>query len=1065
MANSSIPAPKSSCAAKPSRSAARAGDATTWRTSPARHSPVTCGAAAAGAAQARGERLRQLEHRARRPARDVERARDRLRRGQREHVGAGDVAHVDEVAPLAAVLEHARRAAGGERRSGRCSRRRRTACRAASAARRRCGSAARSPARPSRGRTRRTGAPGRASSRRRRCAGPAARPRAPFARPAAGRRRGHGGSKRPASRSAAPRACRARRRRAPGTRSALRRRRPCSRRGPAGRRSRAPRAPAAARAVREVVVADVVGEIAEVDAEADHRRLVAHVRRRRRRRAPRRPRRAGRPRSTRPPGRGSPAARDARAGSSASTTRTGWPAREQRVDDVRADEARAAGDEDRRRHSHRSVGIGNPHRSIWRVDIRGCPTSSSRCSTSATPSRWVLERMPRRLRADRRRQRLDATARPSWPRGSARASSTSRSAASAPRASPGCARRAADVVCFMDCDASLDPRELPRVAEPVARRPRRPRARRPRAGARARGRCTRAPPTPCSRGSCAGARGVRAARPRPDARRAARARCWTLGSRDRRFGWPLEMVLRAAARGLARSTRSIVDYHAAGRGARRSPARCAGPCARCATWRRCWHERGAARDRQGAGARARQDAAVPAVHAGAGGGARRRRRCADTLARVRRGQPPARRVLVLDGAPGAWLPGRLARSSPSAATGSAERLAAAFADVGGPAFLVGMDTPQVTPAAARAPGSTRSSTPTPCSGPADDGGYWAIGLRAPDPARVRRRADEPCDSTGAAQRARLAALGLRTRRRCRRCATSTTSPRPARSRPPRPRRRFAAALAALDAGGERRRDDRPRRHGSSPPSCSTAGCSRPWPVAASPPRRASGSPTGARSRCRVDRWLAPVDAADRAVLAHAAAPVLDIGCGPGRHLAALAAAGHDGLGLDLSPVAVRLARARGADAILRSVFADVPRAGDVAHRAAARRQHRHRRRARARCSPGPARCVAPGGAVLVETAPPGAPTRRVRVRLETHGAVSPWFGWATVGADGDRRRSRGPPGWSRAAAVRRRRPLVRAAGAPAVNPPPGPFRPRVLALPAARPVADGGARLAAARRS
>src|SRR5215216_5046549 len=34
-----------------------------------------------------------------------------------------------------------------------------------------------------------------------------------------------------------------------------------------------------------------------------------------------------------------------------------------------------------------------------------------------------------------------------------------------------------------------------------------------------------------------------------------------------------------------------------------------------------------------------------------------------------------------------------------------------------------------------------------------------------------------------------------------------------------------------------------------------------------------------------------------------------------------------GLGLDLSPVAVRLARARGAEAIMRSVFADVPRDG------------------------------------------------------------------------------------------------------------------------------------------
>jgi SAM-dependent methyltransferase len=147
------------------------------------------------------------------------------------------------------------------------------------------------------------------------------------------------------------------------------------------------------------------------------------------------------------------------------------------------------------------------------------------------------------------------------------------------------------------------------------------------------------------------------------------------------------------------------------------------------------------------------------------------------------------------------------------------------------------------------------------------------------------------------------------------------------------------------------------------------------------------------------RWLGPVDAADRAVLAHAAAPVLDIGCGPGRHLAALAAGGHAGLGLDLSPVAVRLARARGAEAILRSVFADVPRAGTwrtallldgnigIGGAPAALL-------ARARA------LVAPGGAVLVETGPPDAPTRRVRVRLETPGSVSPWFGWATVGARG-----------------------------------------------------------------
>jgi SAM-dependent methyltransferase len=147
----------------------------------------------------------------------------------------------------------------------------------------------------------------------------------------------------------------------------------------------------------------------------------------------------------------------------------------------------------------------------------------------------------------------------------------------------------------------------------------------------------------------------------------------------------------------------------------------------------------------------------------------------------------------------------------------------------------------------------------------------------------------------------------------------------------------------------------------------------------------------------LQRWLAPVDAADRAVLARAEAPVLDIGCGPGRHLAALAAAGHEGLGLDLSPVAVGIARARGAEAILRSVFADVPRAG--AWRTALLLDGNigiggapGALLARA-CA-----LIAPGGAVLVETGPPDAPVRRVRVRLETAAAISPWFGWATVGA-------------------------------------------------------------------
>jgi glycosyltransferase involved in cell wall biosynthesis len=104
-----------------------------------------------------------------------------------------------------------------------------------------------------------------------------------------------------------------------------------------------------------------------------------------------------------------------------------------------------------------------------------------------------------------------------------------------------------DIVCFMDCDGSLDPRELPRVAEPVeadkadlvlgARQPERGawplHARlanrvlaaelRRRAGLR----LTDLGP-------------MRAAR---------REALLGLGLRDRRFGWPLEMALRGAASG------------------------------------------------------------------------------------------------------------------------------------------------------------------------------------------------------------------------------------------------------------------------------------------------------------------------------------------------------------------------------------------------------------------------------------------------------------------------------------------------------------------------------------
>jgi glycosyltransferase involved in cell wall biosynthesis len=102
-----------------------------------------------------------------------------------------------------------------------------------------------------------------------------------------------------------------------------------------------------------------------------------------------------------------------------------------------------------------------------------------------------------------------------------------------------------DVVCFMDCDASLDPCDLPRVARPVL-----------------------AGTADLVLGARHAERGAFAAHARLANRllaRELRRRCGialrdlgpmraarregllALGIEDRRFGWPLEMVLRAAA--------------------------------------------------------------------------------------------------------------------------------------------------------------------------------------------------------------------------------------------------------------------------------------------------------------------------------------------------------------------------------------------------------------------------------------------------------------------------------------------------------------------------------------
>lgn len=78
------------------------------------------------------------------------------------------------------------------------------------------------------------------------------------------------------------------------------------------------------------------------------------------------------------------------------------------------------------------------------------------------------------------------------------------------------------------------------------------------------------------------------------------------------------------------------------------------------------------------------------------------------------------------------------------------------------------------------------------------------------------------------------------------------------------------------------------------------------------------------------RWLGPPSPAEISLLAGLTGPVLDIGCGPGRMVAALTARGVPALGIDIAPAAVRLARSRGVPVVLGDLFQPVPAAGEWA---------------------------------------------------------------------------------------------------------------------------------------
>ncbi|WBQ07985.1 DUF2064 domain-containing protein [Kribbella sp. CA-293567] len=275
---------------------------------------------------------------------------------------------------------------------------------------------------------------------------------------------------------------------------------------------------------------------------------------------------------------------------------------------------------------------------------------------------------------------------------------------------------------------------------------------------------------------------------------------------------------------------------------------------------------------------------------------------ADTLAAVH-STPVHRRVLALDGQAGNWLPADF-EVVQQRGDGLAERLACAFEDAyaGTPMLLVGMDTPQVTRELLDVDWDGHDAV----LGLTEDGGFWCLGLPRPD-RRALVGVPMSTEHTGADQLARLRLLGY----------DVLLLPMLRDMDTPED----AAVLAELFPTLRMSRLHQRLQHAAPPGLLFEKALNGTQVVATGIDGRR------VPSLCEIDRWQAPADEVDQLALSRCEGPVLDVGCGPGRIVTALAERGIPALGVDISAEAVLLTTNRGAPALRRPVQEPLPGEG------------------------------------------------------------------------------------------------------------------------------------------